>query len=59
MQQIKQQRREQTQVVFKEEKPEQLSEPKVEAPRESLSYNDIEILRVLAEESYVLSLIHI
>lgn len=52
MQQIKQQRREQTQVIIKEDKPEAPPEPKVE-PRESLSYNDIEILRTLAEESYV------
>lgn len=54
MQQIKQDRREQAQVIFKEEKVEAPApEAKVEAPRESLTYNDIEILRVLAEESYV------
>lgn len=38
--------------VVKEEKVETPPEPKLE-PREALSYNDIEILRALAEESYV------
>jgi len=53
MQQLKQRREETAQVVIKEEKSEPAVEIKPEAPRESLSYSDIEILRALAEESYV------
>jgi len=54
MQQIKQQRQELPPIVIREEKTETPAiEPKVEIPRETLSYNDIEILRALAEESYV------
>jgi len=54
MQQLKQRRDTPTQVIIKEEKVEAaVPEPKPEPPRESLSYNDIEILRALSEESYV------
>ena len=54
MQQIKQQRQELPPIVIREEKAEApAAETKVEIPRETLSYNDIEILRALSEESYV------
>lgn len=52
MQQMKQQRREQAPLPVREEKSEPPLEAKAEL-RESLSYSDIEILRALAEESYV------
>ena len=51
MQHLKQ-RRETPPPAAKEEKVEAPPEAKVE-PREALSYNDIEILRALSEESYV------
>lgn len=53
MSQLKQRREEAMAMSAKEEKPETLPEPKAEAPRESLSYNDIEILRALSEEAMV------
>ena len=54
MHQLKQRREQPTQVIIKEEKTETAApEAKPEPPRESLSYNDIEILRALCEESYV------
>ena len=37
----------------REEKPELVPEPKPADPKESLTYNDIEILRVLVEESMI------
>ena len=53
MNHLKQRREEAMAMPVKEEKPEAPPEPKVEAPRESLSYNDIEILRALSEEAMV------
>ncbi len=49
-----QQRQELPPVVIREEKTETSTfDTKTETPRESLSYNDIEIMRTLSEESYV------
>ena len=57
MVQLKQQRQEAPPPVSREEAPAladaPLAVPKIEAVKESLSYNDIEILRALAEEHYV------
>ena len=57
MVQLKQQRQEAPQPVSREEAPALADAPlavsKIEAVKESLSYNDIEILRALAEEHYV------
>jgi hypothetical protein len=52
MQQMKQRRDAQEGAPAKEERVEPAAESKLE-PREALSYSDIEILRALAEESYV------
>lgn len=52
MQQLKQRRDAAPPSAPKEERVEALPEPKPE-PRESLTYNDIEVLRALAEESYI------
>ena len=57
MVQLKQQWQEAQPPVLREEAPAPtdalLAVPKIEAVKESLSYNDIEILRALAEEHYV------
>lgn len=53
MNHLKQRREEAMAQPVKEEKPEVAPEPRVEAPKESLSYNDIEILRALSEEAMV------
>lgn len=53
MNHLKQQKQQELAVLPREEK---IEPPKVEAkpePRESLSYNDVEILRALSEESFV------
>lgn len=52
---LKQQKREApAPVVVREESPAVAAEPaKAEPPKESLSYNDVEILRAIAEENYV------
>lgn len=53
MNHLKQRREEAMAMPVKEEKAEAAPEPKPEPPRESLSYNDIEILRALNEEAMV------
>ena len=57
MLQIKQQRQEPAPVVVREEPPVALEAPgngvKPEHAKDALSYNDVEILRALAEDSYV------
>ena len=52
---LKQQKREApAPVVVREEPPAVATEPsRAEPPKESLSYNDVEILRAIAEENYV------
>lgn len=52
---LKQQKRDNpAPVIQREEAPVVMAEaPKAESPKESLSYNDIEILRAIAEENYV------
>lgn len=52
---LKQQKREApAPVVAREESPAVATEPaRAEPPKESLSYNDVEILRAIAEENYV------
>lgn len=52
---LKQQKREApAPVVVREESPAVATEPaRAEPPKESLSYNDVEILRAIAEENYV------
>ena len=52
---LKQQKREApAPVAVREESPAVAAEPaKAEPPKDSLSYNDVEILRAIAEENYV------
>ena len=50
---LKQQKREMAALAVREEVPAAPEPAKVEPARESLSYNDVEIMRAIAEENYV------